>query len=79
MPKKELPTQIRQMQMFRPLTLPRNLEGGAPMPKTDAEDKDATIRQLRATLALFEAERAAVKDAQRARLAKHREKKRAKE
>ncbi len=68
MSKKELPTTIRPM---------FGMSDG-PRPKTDVEDKDETIRQLRASLALLEAEKESAREAQRARLAKHREKKRVK-
>ena len=76
MPKKSLPTQIRPMVMFQPLNRT------APTPQTEVEDKDDTIRKLRASLALLEAENIAREEAKkaatRASVAKWREKKRAK-
>jgi len=67
MAKKELPTTIRPMQGF-----PVSRQG-----KKEDEDQTALISQLRASLAKLEAENSARKEAQRARLAKHRDRVRA--
>jgi hypothetical protein len=67
MPKKELPTHIRTMQLFKPLP------SGVP-PRTDAEDKDETIRQLRASLEVLQARDAKRLQAAREGMRKKREK-----